>query len=53
MLELTAQSRQVENFTFQGFEAFSATTAFYVLVALILNLIMVRLQRSLALPIGA
>jgi glutamate/aspartate transport system permease protein len=50
VLELTAQSRQVENFTFHGFEAFGAATVFYVLVALVLNLVMVRLQRSLTLP---
>jgi glutamate/aspartate transport system permease protein len=50
VLELTAQSRQIENFTFHGFEAFGAATVFYVLVALVLNLVMVRLQRSLTLP---
>jgi glutamate/aspartate transport system permease protein len=52
VLELTAQSRQIENFTFHGFEAFGAATAFYVLVALVLNLIMVRLQRTLAMPVA-
>jgi glutamate/aspartate transport system permease protein len=51
VLELTAQSRQVENFTFHGFEAFGAATVFYVLVALVLNLVMIRLQRSLTLPV--
>jgi len=50
VLELTAQSRQIENFTFHGFEAFGAATAFYVAVAFVLNLIMVRLQRTLTLP---
>ena len=52
VLELTAQSRQIENFTFHGFEAFGAATAFYVLVALVLNLVMVRLARTLALPVA-
>lgn len=52
VLELTAQSRQIENFTFHGFEAFGAATAFYVLVALVLNLVMVCLQRTLALPVA-
>jgi glutamate/aspartate transport system permease protein len=52
VLELTAQSRQIENFTFHGFEAFGAATAFYVLVAFVLNLVMVCLRRSLALPIA-
>ena len=50
VLELTAQSRQIENFTFHGFDAFGAATAFYVLVALVLNLVMVRLQRTSAFP---
>ena len=50
VLELTAQSRQIENFTFHGFEAFGAATAFYMLVALGLNLVMARLQRALAVP---
>ncbi len=53
VLELTAESRQIENFTFHGFEAFGAATAFYVLVAFLLNGIMVGLQRGLALPVGA
>jgi glutamate/aspartate transport system permease protein len=52
VLELTAQSRQIENFTFHGFEAFGAATAFYVLVAFVLNLVMVCLQRTLALPVA-
>jgi glutamate/aspartate transport system permease protein len=52
VLELTAQSRQIENFTFHGFEAFGAATAFYVLVALVLNGLMAWLQRASALPLG-
>src|ERR1700760_5147192 len=52
VLELTAQSRQIENFTFHGFEAFGAATAFYVLVVLVFTLVMVRLQRTLALPVA-
>jgi glutamate/aspartate transport system permease protein len=53
VLELTAQSRQIENFTFHGFEAFGAATAFYLLVAFALNLVMVGVQRRLALPVAA
>ena len=52
VLELTAQSRQIENFTFHGFEAFGAATAFYVMVALVLNGAMAWLQRASALPVG-
>jgi len=51
VLELTAQSRQIENFTFHGFEAFGAATAFYVMVALVLNGLMAWLQRASALPV--
>jgi glutamate/aspartate transport system permease protein len=52
VLELTAQSRQIENFTFHGFEAFGAATAFYVAVALVLNGMMAGLQRASAMPTG-
>jgi glutamate/aspartate transport system permease protein len=52
VLELTAQSRQIENFTFHGFEAFGAATAFYMLVALLLSVMMATLQRALTLPIA-
>ncbi len=30
VFELTAQSRQIESFTFQGFEAFTAATVVYL-----------------------
>ena len=50
VLELTAQSREVENFTFHGFEAFAAATVFYLVVAFVLNLVMVWLRRTLAEP---
>ena len=52
VLELTAQSRQIENFTFHGFEAFGAATAFYMLVALLLSVMMASLQRTLTLPVA-
>ncbi|MBS0240992.1 MAG: amino acid ABC transporter permease [Proteobacteria bacterium] len=35
MMELTAQSRQIESFTFHGFEAFTAATVIYGVVSLI------------------
>lgn len=35
MLELTSQSRQIESFTFQGFEAFTAATVIYMSVSMI------------------
>ena len=48
VLEITAQSREIENATFHGFEAFGAATLFYLLVALVLNAISTHLQRRLA-----
>ena len=35
VLELTSQSRQIESFTFQGFEAFTAATIIYMSVSMI------------------
>jgi len=34
VLELTAQSRQIENYTFQGFEAFTAATVLYLVITM-------------------
>jgi glutamate/aspartate transport system permease protein len=35
VLELTAQSRQIENYTFQGFEAFTAATVLYLVLTMV------------------
>jgi glutamate/aspartate transport system permease protein len=40
VLELTAQSRQIENYTFQGFEAFTAATVLYLVITLVVVAIM-------------
>ncbi len=40
VLELTAQSRQIENYTFQGFEAFTAATVLYLVITMLVVLIM-------------
>lgn len=55
VFELTAQSRQIESYTFQGFEAFTAATIVYLVIALIVTALMRRLERRTALPtmIGA
>lgn len=37
VLELTAESRHVENYTFQGFEAFTAATVVYLALGLLLT----------------
>ena len=40
VLELTAQSRQIENYTFQGFEAFTAATVLYLAITLVVVALM-------------
>lgn len=40
VLELTAQSRQIENYTFQGFEAFTAATVLYLVITMLIVAIM-------------
>lgn len=40
VLEITAQSRHIENYTFQGFEAFSVATVVYLLLGLLGTLVM-------------
>lgn len=47
VLELTAQSRRIEDATFQGFEAFGAATLFYLLVAIVLMVASVGIKKRL------
>jgi len=47
LLELTAQSRQIENYTFQGFESFAAATALYAGIALAATLAMQLVERRM------
>jgi polar amino acid transport system permease protein len=49
VFELTAQSRQIESFTFQGFEAFTAATVVYLAIALLVTFFMRALERRVAL----
>jgi glutamate/aspartate transport system permease protein len=37
VLELTAQSRHIENYTFQGLEAFTVATVVYLLLGLVVT----------------
>lgn len=37
VMELTAESRQIENYTFHGFEAYAAATLVYLLVGLLIT----------------
>ena len=50
LLELTAQSQQIAEYTFQGFEAFTAATVIYVFIALIVTALMHLLERHTAIP---
>jgi len=50
LLELTAQSQQIAEYTFQGFEAFTAATVIYVTIALVATLIMQVLERYTRIP---
>ncbi len=50
VLELTAQARQIENYTFQGFEAFAGATALYLLVTLLVTVIMRWAERRTRVP---
>jgi glutamate/aspartate transport system permease protein len=40
VFEITAQSRQIDNYTFQGFEAYGAATVLYLLIGVLLTGIM-------------
>jgi glutamate/aspartate transport system permease protein len=50
VLELTAQSRQITEYTFQGFEAFTAATVIYVVITLTVALAMSRVERRAHMP---
>lgn len=50
VLELTAQTRQVEEYTFQGFEAFTAATVLYILVTAIVMYFMRIVESRVAIP---
>lgn len=50
LLELTAQSQQIAEYTFQGFEAFTAATVIYVVIALFATIVMQILEKYTAIP---
>lgn len=50
LLELTAQSQQIAEYTFQGFEAFTAATVIYVSIALVATIIMQVLEKFTRIP---
>lgn len=50
VLELTAQTRQIEEYTFQGFEAFTAATVLYIIVTFIVMIIMSKVEKKVRIP---
>lgn len=48
--ELTAQSRQIESFTFHGFEAFTAATVLYIAITLTVIFFMRGLEKRFRIP---
>lgn len=50
VIELTAVTRRIEEYTFQGFEAFTAATVIYSVITLTVIAIMRRVERRIALP---
>ncbi|MBN9489786.1 MAG: amino acid ABC transporter permease [Alphaproteobacteria bacterium] len=46
--ELTAQTQQIQSFTYQGFEAFTAATVTYMTIALIVTALMTVIERRIA-----
>jgi len=50
VMEITASSRQIESYTFQGYEAFAAATALYLSIAVLLLLLTRRLEERTRIP---
>jgi glutamate/aspartate transport system permease protein len=50
LLELTAQARQMNEFTFKTFEAFGAATVMYIVVAFSVNRLMAYVERKAQVP---
>lgn len=50
VLELTAQSRQISEYTFKTFEAFTAATLIYIVITLTVTFTMRAMERRVAVP---
>ena len=50
VLETTAQARQIEEYTFQGFEAFTAATLLYIVVTSTVMLLMKSIEGRVRIP---
>jgi glutamate/aspartate transport system permease protein len=50
VLEITAQSRQIETYTFQGFEAFFAATVLYQVITIVVIILMQLIEKRAQVP---
>ncbi len=50
VLELTAQARQISEYTFKTFEAFTVATAVYIIITLTVTFVMRRLEARVRVP---
>ena len=50
LIELTAEARAMQEFSFQVFEAFTAATVLYLLINIVVVLVMHFVERSVAIP---
>ncbi|MGF1527043.1 MAG: amino acid ABC transporter permease [Candidatus Competibacterales bacterium] len=50
LLELTARSQQISEYTFQSFEAYTAATVIYLLIALVVTALMAVVERHTRIP---
>ena len=50
VLEITAQSRQIETYTFQGFEAFFAATVLYQVITIVVIFVMQYVEKRVQVP---
>ncbi len=50
MLELTAQSRQISEYTFKTFEAFTAATLIYIVITMTVIFVMRAIESRVAVP---
>jgi polar amino acid transport system permease protein len=53
VMELTYQARQVESYTFRGFEAFTAATLVYVVISLVVTGMVTLYSKKILMPIKA
>ena len=53
VVELTYQARQVESYTFKGFEAFTAATLVYVVLSFIITGLVTLYSRKVLSPVRA